>query len=192
MSAGHRLKGRDVLGAGVATHACDAARIPELERTLLNLNSTYAEDITAVIQDFSKASTFGKDEEFSLKPFASQIQKCFEGGSVEEIVSKLEADGSDWAKKQIDRLNKMSPTSLKITFEALKRGEHSTLPECLSMEYRLAQRCCADHDFYEGVRALLKDRDNSPKWKPDSLDQVTHQVIQKYFSNLPPEDELTF
>ncbi|MCL4125039.1 UNVERIFIED_CONTAM: hypothetical protein GTU68_010513 [Idotea baltica] len=81
---GHRLKGRDVLGAGVATHACDAERIPELERTLLNLNSTYAEDITAVtstasIQDCSKASTFGKDEEFSLKPFASQSRSASGG-----------------------------------------------------------------------------------------------------------------
>ena len=59
------------------------------------------------------------------------------------------------------------------------------------MEYRLVRRCCEDHDFYEGVRALLRDKDNSPKWQPASLEEVTDAMVERYFSKLPDEDELT-
>ncbi|XP_068200256.1 3-hydroxyisobutyryl-CoA hydrolase, mitochondrial-like isoform X2 [Palaemon carinicauda] len=190
---GHRLKGRDVLKAGVATHVCDSARIGELEEHLLKLDSPYPEDIQSTLDKFQEESTFSKNEAFSLQPFLPQIQKCFSGGSVEEIISNLEKDGSEWAEKQIKTLSRMSPTSLKVTFEQIERGAHLTLQECLSMEHRIVSRIFKGHDFREGIRAVLIDKDNKPAWKPATLAEVTSDdVINTYFAPLPAEKELIF
>ena len=58
------------------------------------------------------------------------------------------------------------------------------------MEYRLVRRCCEDSDFYEGVRAVLVDRDNDPKWNPNDLKEISSEVVERYFSKLPDEEEL--
>ena len=58
------------------------------------------------------------------------------------------------------------------------------------MEYRLVRRCCEDSDFYEGVRAVLVDRDNDPKWNPNDLKEISKEVVERYFSKLPDEEEL--
>ncbi|XP_064086611.1 3-hydroxyisobutyryl-CoA hydrolase, mitochondrial-like isoform X2 [Macrobrachium nipponense] len=187
---GHRLKGRDVLKAGVATHVCDSSRIGELEEQLLKLDSPYPEDIQAMLSKFQEESTFSKNEPFSLQPVLPQIQKCFSGGSVEEIISNLEKDGSEWAEKQIKTLSRMSPTSLKVTFEQIERGAHLTLQECLSMEHRIVSRIFKGHDFKEGVRALMIDQDNKPSWSPASLAEVSTEKVEEYFYPLSEEEEL--
>ncbi|XP_066981606.1 3-hydroxyisobutyryl-CoA hydrolase, mitochondrial isoform X2 [Macrobrachium rosenbergii] len=187
---GHRLKGRDVLKAGVATHVCDSSRISELEEQLLKLDSPYPEDIQSTLGKFQEESTFSKNEPFSLQPVLPQIQKCFSGGSVEEIISNLEKDGSEWAEKQIKTLSRMSPTSLKVTFEQIERGAHLTLQECLSMEHRIVSRIFKGHDFKEGVRALLVDQDNKPSWSPASLAEVSAEKVEEYFYPLSEEEEL--
>ncbi|XP_076039906.1 3-hydroxyisobutyryl-CoA hydrolase isoform X2 [Oratosquilla oratoria] len=189
---GHRLKGRDVLKAGVATHVCDAVKLPELEDTLLKLENPYPEDVSEVLNDFHNAATFEKDKDFSLKPFLPQIEECFSADSVEGIIDRLQKDGSEWALKNLSILSKMSPTSLKVTHEQITRGADLTLQECLAMEYRLTQRCCEDHDFYEGVRAVLVDKDQKPSWNPANLEGVDTKTIERYFSPLPPDMELKF
>ncbi|XP_050715797.1 3-hydroxyisobutyryl-CoA hydrolase, mitochondrial-like isoform X1 [Eriocheir sinensis] len=187
---GHRLKGRDVLKAGIATHVCDGARIEELEESLLSLQSPYPEDIAAVLEKFHEESTFNKGEPFSLQSVLPKIQSCFTGASVEEIFGNLEKNGSEWAEKQLKILKKMSPTSLKVTFEQLERGTHLTLQECLAMEYRIVKRIYKGHDFSEGIRAVLVDRDNNPQWKPKNLEEVTTEVVEEHFAPLPEEEEL--
>uniref|UniRef100_A0A8C2JIR1 3-hydroxyisobutyryl-CoA hydrolase n=1 Tax=Cyprinus carpio TaxID=7962 RepID=A0A8C2JIR1_CYPCA len=72
-------------------------------------------------------------------------------------------------------LAKMSPTSLKLTFRQIQEGERMSLQEVLVMEYRLSQACMRGNDFYEGVRAVLIDKDQSPKWKPSTLSGVSEQ-----------------
>lgn len=147
---GHRLRSYDVMKAGIATHFCDAAKLTELETQLLNLTNPERE-IEGVLQKFTKESVLST-KEFSLKPFLDKIDKCFSGDSVEQIFANLEKDGSEWSQKTLDTLKKMSPTSLKITKKAIDEGESKSLQECLVMEYRLAQKCSEDHDFYEGKR----------------------------------------
>ncbi|XP_045120228.1 3-hydroxyisobutyryl-CoA hydrolase, mitochondrial-like isoform X2 [Portunus trituberculatus] len=187
---GHRLKGRDVLKAGVATHVCDAERIGELEESLLSLQSPYPEDVASVLQKFHEESAFSKDAPFSLQPVLPKIQSCFSGGSVEEICGNLEKDGSEWAVKQLEILKKMSPTSLKVTFQQVERGAHLTLQECLAMEYRIVKRIYKEHDFTEGIRAVLVDRDNNPQWEPKTLEELTPERVEEYFSPLPNGEEL--
>ncbi|RXG55861.1 3-hydroxyisobutyryl-CoA hydrolase, mitochondrial [Armadillidium vulgare] len=189
---GFRLKGRDVLRAGVATHVCDSSKLEELLADLTSGKIVYPEDVRETLGNYMETAIFGSDKEFILKSYLPIIQKCFQGDSVEDIIKNLENEGSEWSKKQIDIIEKMSPTSVKITFESQKRGQDLNLQECLIMEYRLTQRCCLDNDFPEGVRALLVDKDNSPKWKPDSLAGVTKEKLDEYFSPLSPDRELKF
>uniref|UniRef100_A0A3Q3IVP6 3-hydroxyisobutyryl-CoA hydrolase n=1 Tax=Monopterus albus TaxID=43700 RepID=A0A3Q3IVP6_MONAL len=92
---------------------------------------------------------------------------------------------------QNQTLSKMSPTSLKITFKQLQAGAALSLQDVLVMEYRMSQACMRGCDFYEGVRAVLVDRDQSPKWKPSTLEEVSDQSIDQCFASLGEKD-LTF
>uniref|UniRef100_A0A8C7FKH0 3-hydroxyisobutyryl-CoA hydrolase n=1 Tax=Oncorhynchus kisutch TaxID=8019 RepID=A0A8C7FKH0_ONCKI len=85
-------------------------------------------------------------------------------------------------------LAKMSPTSLKITFKQLQAGGTMSLQEVLVMEYRLSQACMKGSDFYEGVRAVLVDKDHSPKWSPSTLKEVSEQSVEDCFSSLGDRD----
>ncbi|XP_062566224.1 3-hydroxyisobutyryl-CoA hydrolase, mitochondrial-like isoform X2 [Saccostrea cucullata] len=188
--SGFRLKGRDVLKAGVATHFVQSSKIPELESALLGLDNARAHDIGEVLENFQNMSTDIPDTDFILEPHMEEIDKLFDGDTVEQIVENLKKEGSEWAKKQLHTLSKMSPTSMKITLRQILEAETMTLQDVLVMEYRLSQRCVEDHDFYEGVRAVLVDKDQSPKWNPPTLEKVTPQKVDWYFSPLPSEREL--
>lgn len=142
---GERLKGPDVLKAGIATHYCKSSKLNELEKEILKCATPH--ELTAVLNKFNE-----KDEkEFSLGPYLSKINHCFSGSSVEEIFNRLELDGTEWAMKTLETLKKMSPTSLKIAHKALEMGAQISLQECLQMEYRIASACLANKDFYEGT-----------------------------------------
>lgn len=185
---GFRLKGRDVQKAGVATHFVDSSRLPELEIDLTQCKSS-----TDIDETLYKYSSLSKDStEFVLEPHLKQIEKAFSGETVEDIVQNLHSDGSEWAMSTLKLISKMSPTSLKITLRQLQLGKTMTLRECLQMEFRLAAHCCIDSDFKEGVRALLIDKDQQPKWKPDTIEKVTQAHVNAFFAPLPDKDELTF
>lgn len=85
----------------------------------------------------------------------------------------------------------MSPTSLKLTKRQLEEGANKSLNECLKMEFRLMVHCLErERDFYEGVRALLVDRDQNPKWKPKILSEVSDSSIEYFFEKLSDSEEL--
>ena len=75
-------------------------------------------------------------------------------------------------------------------FSQIRRGKHLSLSEELKMEYRLVRRRLENPDFYEGVRAVLVDRDNDPKWNPNDLKEISNEVVERYFSKLPDQEEL--
>ncbi|XP_071152505.1 3-hydroxyisobutyryl-CoA hydrolase, mitochondrial-like isoform X1 [Mytilus edulis] len=187
---GFRLKGRDVHKAGVATHFVQDNKIEELEKSLLEMHDPTAQDIHHVLDKFQKNSTDIPDKDFILAKDMEKINRLFDGKTMEEIYQNLEKDGSEWATTQLNTLKKMSPTSMKVTLRQLLDGETMTLQDCLVMEYRISQRCIEDQDFYEGVRAVLVDKDQSPQWKPAVIEGVTPQRVEWYFSPLPEEREL--
>jgi enoyl-CoA hydratase len=111
------------------------------------------------------------------------IDACFKANTVEEIVDALAADGSDFALSTRDALLAKSPTSLKISLELMRRGRQaSSLAEVLLMEYRLSQACMAGHDYYEGIRAVLVDKDHAPKWKPATLEAVGEDIVAAHLT----------
>ncbi|GFO30323.1 3-hydroxyisobutyryl-coa hydrolase, mitochondrial [Plakobranchus ocellatus] len=188
---GFRLKGRDVKSVGVATHFVETSKITELEEKLEALPPTVSPaEVEAVLNDFQSQSKVEANKELVLQPHLSEIDRLFAGSTVEAIFTDLEKEGSQWATQQLETLKKMSPTSMKITLRLLLEGRDKSLAEDLRVEYRLSQRCVEDHDFHEGVRAVLIDKDASPKWSPDKLEGVTDEKVNYYFSPLAAEREL--
>ncbi|XP_006184381.1 3-hydroxyisobutyryl-CoA hydrolase, mitochondrial isoform X1 [Camelus ferus] len=185
---GFRLKGRDVYTAGIATHFVDSEKLGFLEEDLLALKSPSKENIADVLETYHTKSKIDQDKSFILEEHMDKINSCFSANTVEQIIENLQQDGSSFALEQLKVIKKMSPTSLKITLRQLIEGSSKTLPEVLTMEYRLSQACMRGHDFHEGVRAVLVDKDQSPKWKPADLKEVTDEDLNSYFKSLGSND----
>ena len=191
---GHRLKADDVLYAGLATHYVPSAKLDDLKTALIAATDTSddwkgGDCVAATLMSFHDESSLSKNDSFLAKNRA-EIDQAFgdKGQKVEDILTTLgtmAASGSKFAAATLDTLSKMSPTSLKVTQEGILRG--SKLPnigEALKMEYRMSQAFMRSHDFYEGIRAVLVDKDQNPTWKPDTLDEVTDEVVTSFFDNL--------
>lgn len=182
---GDRLKGIDVLLAGIATHFVPSNKLSDLKQDLLTNEQS---DIEEVLNKYQPERL---NPEFCLAPYMSKIDKCFSVTSIEEIIQRLKEDNSEWAQKTLNMLSKASPTSLKVTLRAIQSGSTLHLADCLKMEYRLA---CAymskTSDFCEGVRALLLDKDQRPNWNPNSLTEVTDDYVNQKFAKLQDEKEL--
>lgn len=116
-------------------------------------------------------------------------KQCFGADTVEAILTLLDeeaasaGDLSSLAQEARDVLGRRSPTSLKVTREQLSRGRNMSLAACLSMEYRMSHAFLSGHDFYEGVRAVLIDKDHTPRWSPSSLDEVDDALVASYFDD---------
>lgn len=181
---GHRLKGEDVKRCGIATHFVSSAKLGELENQLYSLSTSEATP-TNIEKVLNQANQL-VDGQFDT----SRIQANFKESSFEKILSNLEKDGSDWAKQQLKLMSKMSPSSLKVAIKQLELGAQKNLKECLEMEYQLCLRFTSQNDFAEGVRAILIDRGDTPKWKPDSHDKVDQSLVDWYFKPLPNDEKL--
>uniref|UniRef100_A0A1I7Z4E1 3-hydroxyisobutyryl-CoA hydrolase, mitochondrial n=1 Tax=Steinernema glaseri TaxID=37863 RepID=A0A1I7Z4E1_9BILA len=185
---GYRLQGADVYHAGLATHIVNSEDLAKVEQALLDLPSEQITDrkVDQLLKEFRPSDV----KPFSLSEEISHIESLFDGKTLEEILKKLSDDGSEWAQKQLKILSKMSPTSMKVTFRQLKEGLMLSYPNVFTMEYRLTQRFVEDHDFHEGCRAILVDKDRNPKWNPAKVEDVTEEKVDWYFSPLPEGQDL--
>ena len=173
---GARLKGKDVLAAGVATHFVEDAS---------GLAGKLAEQGLEALDGLEQSA------EGSFAEHRAEIDRCFAKETVEEIISCLEA-GSEWAQKQADTLKSKSPLTLKVAHRQLREGgKLSEFRENMKMEYRIGARMVCTENFIEGVRAVLVDRDNDPKWVPADLASVDEELVDSFFAPLGA-DELTF
>jgi enoyl-CoA hydratase len=121
------------------------------------------------------------------------IDRAFGGGEVERMHMALAEAPEAWAAKARTALAQKSPKSLKLTLAAIRQARRlPSLEEALKVEYRLTVRLFEDGEFPEGVRALIIDKDRSPKWSPPELGEVTPELVARYLAPLPPDEELTF
>jgi enoyl-CoA hydratase len=162
----------DALDAGLMTHAVAQA------------------DFETVIEALSQGGDFKpfvrKREPGMLAAHRKRIATLFGASSVEAILERLDRDGGDFARDTAQVIRTRSPTSVKLVFRQLRAARALNLKECLAMEFRLASRVLPSHDFREGVRAALIDKDRNPKWQPSSLAGVGD--LDGYFA--PLSDEL--
>lgn len=112
---------------------------------------------------------------------AQAIQTCFAFETIEAIFAALSQQKTDWSLHVLSELQKRSPTSLKVTLQQLKRARQKTVHEVLEMDFHIAHRMLTQHDFFEGVRAAVIDKDKNPKWEPATLEVIPEHVIQSYF-----------
>lgn len=191
---GQRLKGADLVHTKVATHFVPSANMPALREALTQVKvgaspaHTLAQ-VRAVVESHTAPlpeATFKADD-------LAMLERAMSGADVEAIVAELSAaaaKGSKVASNAVSALSKMSPTSLKVTLEQMRRGAQLGLAECFEMEVRMALRFMQSHDFYEGVRSVLVDKDGAPKWLPAKLADVPADTVNKYFEPLPANVEL--
>lgn len=151
---GARLRGAEAVEAGLATHFVKRERLPALRDALL------AGDIGAVDR-LAEAVAPG-----AIAAQRPAIDRCFSHATLADIQAALAAEDTDWARAQAAILARMSPTSMAVTLELLKRGATLDLAGCLAMELRLTRAVTMHADFAEGVRAVLVDKDNHPHWQP--------------------------
>ncbi|HEX4635278.1 MAG TPA: enoyl-CoA hydratase/isomerase family protein, partial [Rhizomicrobium sp.] len=169
---GARIGLGDAVAAGLMTHA--VAR----------------NDFEAVIAGLSEGGTVEKAiAPFVRKPAPGPLREhrrriatIFSAASVEAVLERLDRDGSDFALETAQVIRTRSPTSLKLVFRQLREARAKDLKQCLAMELRLALRVLKDHDFAEGVRAALVDKDRNPKWLPASLAAVGD--LDRFFAAL--------
>jgi enoyl-CoA hydratase len=178
---GARLKAADCLHAGLAEGYVPMERHGDLLAGLAD--GRWPETLLA---------EFGGDAgPAPIAEYREGIDHCFSAASVEEIMGRLGDEDGEWAAKALAALQRMSPSALKIAFRQIREGRQLDFEDCMMLEYRISQRVVPGHDFREGVRALLVDKDMSPKWAPPTLAAVTDEQIDGVFAPLPGGD-LTF
>ena len=174
---GEKITGVDAIYANLATHYISSAQLSELQNKLLNASSCKeALALIEVAREEAPVST--------LAPQQVIVDQCFSANTVEEIMKNLENANTPEASQWLLTLDKRSPVSLKISLELLRRNCGKSLKECLAVEFRLSQKFSRNYDFFEGVRALLVDKDNDPGWQPRHLCHVTGEMIDHYFEEL--------
>ena len=178
---GKRIESADLLSLSLAHYCCKKDSFCDIEERL-----SCSKNILEINENIKNFAT--KLDSKLFPSLNKEISDCFKFDTVEEIVLQLEKRKSSWAIEALQSFKKMSPTSLKVTLQQLRYAKNMTFEEDLIMEYRLSQGCMAGHDFYEGVRAVLVDKDRNPKWKPDRLEDVDNNIVMSHFESLGNND----
>jgi enoyl-CoA hydratase len=184
---GKRLGAADSLYCGLATHFVPHARLAELTAALAELAWPEEADGAAerVLARFAAPS-----EAPALAPLRPAIDRCFSGDSVEAIIRRLGEEPGEWARESREAMARASPLSLKIVFRQLGLRV-ADVESALTLEYRMTQHCAVGQDFFEGIRALLVDKDRAPRWQHGSLAEVSDAEVESYFAPIG-ERELRF
>lgn len=178
---GARLKAADAIYAGIADAFVPADRHAALLERLVAGEGLDAA-IAAEAQDPGDPSLLAHRE---------MIDRCFSASTLDGILSALEAEDEEWANNVASTIRAKSPLSSLVTYEQIRAGANLEFEDCMALEFRLTNRFMRAPDFYEGVRAVVIDKDQSPKWQPAALELVSAAQVGDYFSSLG-ENELSF
>ena len=188
---GNRLKAADSFAAGIATHYVTTDRVDAARAHIakgLSAGKSPADLLDVKHQD--PGAPVQLDNETRAK-----IDECFASNRAEEIVKKLEAEKSNlgdesWAAKQLANLATKSPQSVKVALKQIRMGgAMSDFADNMAMEYAAVSRIVMNSEFHEGVRAVILDKDNDPKWRYASIADVPDAEIDAVFAPLPADQE---
>jgi len=178
---GQRLDAADAVAAGIATHRMASAQFPALIEALCRGDPVDA-SLTAHEQEAGGGSVAARH---------AVIEALFGGDQVEDILAALEAAGAGpdaaFASATAALIRTKSPTSLKIALAQMQRGPALDFAECMRTEFRIVSRVVRGHDFYEGVRAVIVDKDQAPQWEPSRLKAVSTADVERHFAPLSSE-----
>jgi enoyl-CoA hydratase len=178
---GARLKAADCELLGVTTDVITAANVAAFKAAFIADPANIEETLAELEWDPGHAA---------IADHRDAIDRLFAHETAEAIFAALEADGSDWALAQLAILKTKSPLSMKTALRQLRAGAAMTaFADEMAMEMRIAARIVVSHDFAEGVRAVIVDKDNAPHWHPPHLEGVTDKLLDAVFAPLPPDQE---
>ena len=177
---GARIKAADCELVGVATDYVESVRLEELKAAIVADPAAIERLLTEFEGDAGRPP---------LAAHQDEIAKIFSQDSVEAIVAALGAADSDWARRQLEVLATKSPQTVKVAFRQLQLGARfKTFAENMELEYRIACRVVRRPDFVEGVRAVIVEKDNAPRWDPPTLEAVSEGLLDEIFAPLPPSE----
>jgi enoyl-CoA hydratase len=174
---GERLGADEAVATGLATHRVASARLPHLLAAL-----TEETPVDAVLDRFAMPTGAAP-----LLAHRAAIARAFAPARVEDVIAALDDMPSEWAKATAATIRTKSPTSLKIALAQMRQGPSLTFEACMRTEFRIVSRIVHGHDFYEGVRAVIVDKDNAPRWQPDTLAAVNVADVAHHFAPLAAE-----
>lgn len=180
---GARIKAADCELVGVATDFVESVKIAELNAAILADPAAIETILTEYEGDAGRPP---------LAQHQDEIDKVFALDSLEAILAALRASGSDWANEQLKVMATKSPQTMKVALRQLQLGgQAKTFAENMAMEYRIGARVVQRHDFLEGVRAVIVEKDHAPRWNPPTPEGVSETMLDAIFAGLPSTEEWT-
>jgi enoyl-CoA hydratase len=171
-----QMNAADAMLAGFADSHVQASNIAALIDDLTRCGR--CDEIDAVISSHASDAVPG---EFAQA--RSWVDACFSHDSVETIMAALQGRAEPSAQKALSAMQRHCPKSLKVALAAIRKARTlSSLEDALQMEYRVSLACIAAPDMVEGIRAVVVDKDQKPRWSPDKLEEVTPQMVATYFA----------
>lgn len=178
---GGRIKAADCELVGVATDFVESDKIEALKAAIVADPAA----IDGVLTEFE-----GDAGRPPLAAHQDEIDRVFGADTLEEILTRLKAAGTEWADEQLRVMGTKSPQTMKVALRQLRLGgKMESFAENMTMEYRIGARVVQRHDFIEGVRAVIVDKDNAPRWNPPSAEGVTEAMLDEIFAPLPSDQE---
>jgi len=180
---GARLDGAECRYLGLATHYVPSERLEETKARI----AEHPDRIEGIL---GEASVTPPDAR--IAGHIAHINRTFAAQRYEDILAALEEDETEWAAKELATLHAKSPQACKVSLRLLAEGATmASFADEMRQEYRVAARVVRRHDFLEGVRALLVDKDNQPRWDPPTPEGVTDAMLDEIFAPLPNREEWT-
>jgi enoyl-CoA hydratase len=181
---GARINGADCLKLGLATHYVTSEKLSDAKQWLIERPVSEFATILDGLADVPADDT--------IFDHADAIDRLFAGDSVEAILAALAADGGEWAQAQLATLRTKSPESMKVSLRLIREGRtRATFASEMRQEFAIGARVAMRHDFIEGVRALIVDKDNAPHWQPATPEEITDATIDAIFAPLPEAEAWT-
>ncbi|GMN56345.1 hypothetical protein TIFTF001_025453 [Ficus carica] len=184
---GEKLNGEEMFACGLATHYSHSSRLELIEEQLVALVTDDPSEVEASLEKFSEPV----NPEKGVMSRIETIDKCFGHDTVEEIIDAVESEAARandaWCTATAKRLKEVSPLSLKVSLRSIRESRFQNLDQCLVREYRMSLQGISKQvsgDFLEGVRARLVEKDSAPKWDPPTVEQVSQDMVDQYFSPL--------
>jgi enoyl-CoA hydratase len=181
---GARADAGDAVALGLAQAVTPGERMGELAGAL-----SEARPVDAILAGFAAPAPASR-----LAAQGALIERCFGLPTTAQIIAALDEAGragSPFASEACQAMRAKSPTSQAIALRQMQKGSALSFEEAMIVEFRIVSRICRGHDFYEGVRAAIVDKDNQPRWRPASAEAVSPAEVDRYFASLG-EGDLTF
>jgi enoyl-CoA hydratase len=175
---GDRMNAADAVYCGFADLHIAAAKLPELAAALADCRA--AADVKRTLAGMSTLPATGR-----LEGARTWIDQCYAADSVEDMMNRLRVSGAAEAGAAAAAMSKASPTSLKVTLRNVRAAvSFKRMEESFRQDFRIALAAIAGHDFIEGIRATIVDKDRNPKWRPDKLEEVTPGIVDRHFQSV--------